>query len=132
METSKKFLRTAIGYVRYHAKESKNVYGATAQKNAIESYASENECRLLEVFVDNNKSGKTFERSGLQALLKYVEDNRGVKFLIVSDVSRLSTSTDGLKSLKRFFKDRRVKLISLVYLMPRGSKDNGEKPKQPS
>ena len=132
MKASEKFIRTAVGYVRYQTKESKNIYGVEEQENAIKAYAGENEYRLLKIFVDRNKSGKTFERSGLQALLKYVESNRGVKFLIVSDVSRLSTSTDGLKSLKRFFKDRWVKLISLVYLMPRGSKDNGESPKQPS
>ena len=132
MKASEKFIRTAVGYVRYHAKESKNIYGVAEQENAIRNYAKEKEFRLLKVFVDKNKSGKTFEGSGLQALLKYIEENRGVKFLIVSDVSRLSTSPDGLKSLKRFFKDRWVRLISLIYLMPKGSKDNGEKPKQPS
>ncbi|HEY4513057.1 MAG TPA: recombinase family protein [Candidatus Paceibacterota bacterium] len=131
MEKSKEFIKKgAVGYIRCHAKETKNSYGVVEQEKAIRSYVSENEYRLLEIFTDKNKSGKTFERSGLQALLKYIEGNNRVKFLIVSDVSRLSTNTDGLKSLKRFLKDSWVKLISLVYLMPKGSKDNGEKPKQ--
>ena len=133
MNNSKKFLRTAVGYVRYQARESKNVYDARAQKDAIKSYATENECRLLEVFVDKNKSGKTYDRAGLQALLKYIDANPWkVKLLIVADVTRLSRSSEEFKSIKRFLKDRGVKLISLVHLMPRGSKDNGEQPKQPS
>ena len=130
MNNSKKFLRTAVGYVRYQARESKNVYDARAQKDAIRSYATENECRLLEVFVDKNKSGKTYDRAGLQALLKYIDANPWkVKLLIVSDVTRLSRSTEEFKSIKRFLKDRGVKLISLVHLM---AKYTGEQPKQPS
>jgi DNA invertase Pin-like site-specific DNA recombinase len=115
MENSKKFIRTAVGYVRHHGRELKNSYGIEAQKNAIRSYAFENGHRILEVFADKNNSGKTYKRGGLKAMLKYIEANPWkVKFLIVSDVTRLSRSTEEFKSIKRFLKDRGVKLISLV------------------
>lgn len=115
MENSKIFTRTAVGYVRHHTKEKKNIYGVEDQKNAIRNYACENGHRILDVFVDENKLGKNYERDGLQALLKYIEVNPWkVKYLIVSDITRLSTNQVELNSIKRFLRDRGVKLISLV------------------
>lgn len=131
METIKKFIPRVIGYVRYRAKELRNIYTTTEQEEEIKNYACENVCKVLEIFSDNNKSGKTFTRPGLQAMLKYIEANpRKINKLIVSDVTRLSTNSEKFKSIKRFLNDRGVKLISLVHRMPKGSRDSGEQAKQ--
>lgn len=118
MKHSKRFLRTAVVYVRDYSKESKNIYGATEQENTIRSYASENGYRILEIFKEEEKSGKTFERPQFQAMMEYIRTNKWkVKFLIVSDIQRLSTNPAELGKLKYFLKGNGVELISIVQSM---------------
>ena len=128
MKESKKFLRTAIGYIRVFNKEIINIYSVEDQREAIEKFAEENEYRILETFVEESKSGKSLDRPAFQRILEYVKSNPWkVKFLIVTDIERLSTSTLGLEKIRSFLKKNGIKIISIVQSM---LKYTGKQPKQ--
>ena len=134
MEESKKYLeakerslRNTFVYVRSYSRES-YIYNLQEQENAIVNYANDWNYNILKIFKEENKSGKIFKGSELKEMVEYIKShNREVKFVIVSDLSRLSTNPDMLKSLKEYFKACGVKLISISLLMARYV---GEKPKQ--
>ena len=108
-------LNEVIGYVRSNHEKLENNDNLIKQENAIRKYAEENGHDVLEVFVDKNESTKNFNRTGLQAMLKYIEINpQKVKMLVVSDISRLSRNAEEFLSLKDFLKFRGIKLTSLA------------------
>ena len=118
MKNSKMFLRTAIIYVRSFKKESINIHNLNEQEKAITDFASDNGYRILKVFKEENKSAKTFARPQFQEMLEYIKSNKWkVKFLIVSDITRLSRGVAGFYALKRFLRLNGIKLISIVESM---------------
>lgn len=120
MKNSKKFLQTAIVYVRSFRKESINIHNLDEQEKAITEFASENGYRILKVFREENESAKSFDRPQFQKMMEYIKSNKWkVKFLIVSDISRLSRDTSGFYTLKRFLRLNGIKLISIVESMLR-------------
>lgn len=120
MIQSKIFLRMTIVYVRAYNKESKNIFGAIEQEEAIRNFASKSGYNILEVFREEGESGKTFNRPAFQKMVEYIRSHpRKVKFLVVSDITRISTSRDGLRSFKKFIRCNDIKLISLAESMAR-------------
>lgn len=112
------FLRTAIVYVRFFKKESLNIYSLEDQEQAIRDYASEYGYRILEVFREDNQPSKSFDRPAFRAMVNYVKENPWkVKFLIVTDRTRLSTQTTGMHELRQFLRKNGIKLISIVESM---------------
>lgn len=105
-----------IVYCRDSKKEWENIYSVEQQKGAIKKYAIEKGYQILGIFEDSNKYGKKFNREGLCEMLKYVASNPNtVEYLVVSDVSRLFIKfNDSWFSLRRFLKEKKVKLTSLA------------------
>jgi|GEM_PF-2152542 len=118
MENSKKFIRTAIVYVRAYSKETLNIYDLSEQEKVASDYASKNGYSILKVFREENVSAKNFDRPALKEMLAYIEANKWkVKFLIVTDRTRLSTNSVGLGKLGWFLKTKGIKVISIVQSM---------------
>lgn len=123
MKQSEKFLRTAVVYVRDYKRESANIYGLAEQEKAIVHYADENGFRILRVFREENISAKSFNRPQFSEMTEYIKSNKWrVKFLIVSDLNRLSTDPAGLRRFEHFLKENGIKLISIVRSMLRHTK----------
>lgn len=118
MKNSKKFIRTAIVYIRNSMKEKKNIYSLDEQEKAISDFASEWGYRILEVFREENASGKTFDRSAFREMVRYIKANRWkIKFLIVTDLWRLSTDRNELERFKRFSRSNGIEVVSIIQLM---------------
>lgn len=118
MNNSKMFLRTAIVYVRAFNRESINVYNMEEQEKAITEFASTNGYRILGVFKEENVSARSFDRPQFLKMIEYIKSNRWkVKYLIVSDLERLSTNQDGLRRLRRFLRLNGIKVISVIHSM---------------
>lgn len=118
MNASKRFLRTVIIYIRVYFKEKLNKYSLDSQEKACLDYALENGYRVLKVFKEENISAKSFNRPQFQAMIDYIKSNKWkIKFLIVSDVQRLSTDSAGLQRLRHFLRLNGIKLISISQSM---------------
>ena len=115
MENSKRFLKTVIIYIRVSSKETLNSHNLETQEKACINYALEKGYRVLKVFREQTGSGKSFNRPELQVMIEYCKSNRGkIKFLMVSNINRLSTDKSGLGRLRFFFKRNGITLISIA------------------
>lgn len=129
MKNSIKFLQTAIIYVRSFNKESLNIYGIDEQEKACIEFVRKNNGRVLQVFKEENRSAKSFDRPQFQEMIEYIKANKWkVKFLIVADIKRISTDQSGLWKLKYFLKRNGIRLISIANSM---AKYTGKPTKQP-
>jgi DNA invertase Pin-like site-specific DNA recombinase len=128
MKNSQIYLRTALVYVRAYSKESLNIYGLAEQEKAITDFALKQGYRILEIFREQNLSARTFNRPAFRELMEYLKSHRWkVKFILVSDFTRLSTNKEELKRLRSFLRLEGIKVISVVGSMLRNS---GKQPKQ--
>ena len=124
MLNSKLFLssRGAVVYVRVYNKESTNKYSLDEQESVITKYSKDNGFNILKVFREENASAKNFDRKAFSEMMHYINLNKFlVKFVVVIDLSRISTNPNGLKRLKRYLKENRIKLISIVQSLIRYS-----------
>jgi len=118
LANSHKFLRTAIIYLRSYSREKLNLYSLEEQEKVIRDYASQNGYRILKIFREDNVSAKTFNRPAFLEMLGYIKLNPWkIKFVIVMDMSRLSTDPSGSQRLIQFFRKNGIKMISLTQWM---------------
>jgi len=118
MQNSKNYLKTAIVYIRSFNKEQKNLISPEEQEKATTDFASKEGYRIVRVFRDVNVTGKSFNRPQLHALIQYIEANPGkVKFLIVIDITRLSTTASGKAKIRGFFWKNRIRVISILKVL---------------
>ena len=124
MRNSKIYLRTGIVYVRVYSKESLNTYGLDEQEKAVTDFASKEGYRILEVFREDNLSAKTFNRPTFGKMMAYLKQHRWqVKFILVTDFTRLSTNPEELKRLRMFLRSEGIKVISVVQSMLRSTQE---------
>ena len=96
----------AIGYARQSDKDSSaNSIGSQCRR--IETYCATNKLTLIKIFIDDGKSGWTFDRPGFIALEKFCKENSQVHFLIVPHFDRFSR-TDPIDAMmkERYFRDK--------------------------
>jgi DNA invertase Pin-like site-specific DNA recombinase len=118
MDNSKKFLKTALIYVRQFRKERRNRYGIEEQEKIAREFATKRGYRVLEVFKDENSQGNTFERVGFQGMIEYIRSNKWkVKYLIVIDSDRFSTTHGELDGFRQFVKANGIQIISVLQTM---------------
>ena len=86
----------AVIYTRVSSKDQVENYSLETQERACRDYATREGYDVIKVFTERGESAKTSDRTELQAMLKYVEDNaRLLGAVIVYKVDRLArNSTD--------------------------------------
>lgn len=128
MENSKKYLKTAIIYIRSFNKESINTYSVESQEKLIKEFLSKNNCRILETFIDENLSGKSFNRPAFQEMVNYLKENKQkIKFLVVSDKTRLfSSNKNNLRKFNFTLKKYRIKPVYITEFMLKSKKRKRE------
>ena len=115
MKSNKKDTKKTIAYVRSSDNEKVNTHYLNEQEKEIRKFASENNCKVIKVFREVNKSAKTLERPQLQAMIECIKSNKlKIECLIVTDIAKLSRDCDGLHAMKRFLRLNKVKLISML------------------
>jgi site-specific DNA recombinase len=96
----------AIGYARQSDKDSSaNSIGSQCRR--VETFCEANKLTLIKTFIDDGKSGWTFDRPGFIELEKFCKANPQVKFLIVPHFDRFSR-TDPIDAMakERYFRDK--------------------------
>ena len=118
MRNSRIFIKVAIVYLRTSKRERKNLYSLDEQEKAISDYASENGYSIVKVFREENASAKTFDRPAFREMVRYIKANKWrVKFILVTDLWRLSTDRDELERFRRFSRLNGIKVVSIIQLM---------------
>jgi len=95
----------AIGYARLSDKnESSN--SIKSQVKRIEEYCAANKLTLLKTFIDDGRSGWTFDRPGFKELEQFCKKNKAVQYLVIPHFDRFSR-TDPIDAMvkERYFRD---------------------------
>lgn len=102
----------AYGYVRISRDEDGKRESIGTQKKVVCDYAKENNIELINVFEDNNISGYSFEREGLQQLMTLIEGKK-VDILIAKDLSRIGRHNAKTLLFLDYLDDNGVRLVLL-------------------
>lgn len=113
--------RTAVGYVRVSTGDQVDGMSLAAQRTKIRQYARLHGLRLLEIVADNGKSAKTFDRVGIQRLLRMLDETE-VGTVIVARLDRATRGGAGaLDDFLGRLKKRDVELVSIAENLDTGS-----------
>lgn len=100
----------AYGYVRISRDEDGKKESIDTQKKVVIDFARQNGVELIEVIEDNNVSGYTFEREGLNRLKDLIEDGQ-VEALFAKDLSRIGRHNAKVLLFLDYLDDKNVRLM---------------------
>lgn len=103
----------AYGYVRLSRDDDKEQNSLNNQKKIIIDYASRNGYNLIKIFEDDNISGMTFDREGINNLKDAIED-KSVQAVLVKDLSRLGRHKAYSSLFMEQLREIGVKVISIT------------------
>lgn len=99
------------GYARLSRDEdNRTKESLEVQQSLIRSYAKENNLNLIKVFVDDNVSGYTFDREGLNKLKELIKEDK-VDVLLAKDLSRIGRHNAKTLFFLEFLKEYNVRLV---------------------
>ena len=104
----------AVGYARLSDKDERS-NSIKSQCKRIEDYCVSNNLQLLNIFVDDGRSGWTFDRPGFIELEKFCKSNKSVELLVIPHFDRFSR-TDPIDAMvkERYFRDKlNVKVLQV-------------------
>lgn len=105
----------AYGYARLSRDEDKENYDSIEmQIKIIEDKAKDLELNLVDVIIDDNISGYTFDRQGLNSVKNLIEDGQ-VDVLISKDLSRIGRHNAKTLLFLEFLEDNDVRLLADRY-----------------
>lgn len=100
------FQTKVVGYCRLSDKDERSS-SIPSQKKRIQEYCERYKLELLQIFVDDGKSGWTFNRPGFIDLEKFCKENKKVKLLIIPHFDRFSRADPVDAMVKeRYFRDK--------------------------
>lgn len=100
----------AYGYVRISKDEDGKKESIETHKNVIIDFARQNGIELINIFEDNNVSGYTFKRDGLNNLKELIEDGM-VDALVAKDLSRIGRHNAKVLLFLDYLDDKKVRLM---------------------
>lgn len=107
-------MNNAIGYIRISTKDQSN-FSLDAQEDHVRSYAKTCHYNLLELFIDNGQSAKSFDRTEWKKLEAFVREHyKNVNFLIVPKFDRFSRNvSEALNMIELLENKFRIRVISV-------------------
>ena len=110
----------AVGYIRVSTDVQTEKYGLPVQREEIEKYTTAHLMTLLKIFSDEGVSGASDEwddnlakREGFLDLLRFLDDNKEIKTVVVLNKSRLWRDDYTRIFITREFKKRKITLVSI-------------------
>ncbi len=100
----------AYGYVRISRDEDGKKESIETQKKVVIDFAKQNGVELIDIFEDNNVSGYTFERDGLNNLKELIESGK-VDALFAKDLSRIGRHNAKVLLFLDYLDDKNVRLM---------------------
>lgn len=113
----------AVGYCRYSSENQRDGYSIQAQTSAIKKYCEDNNITLLNLYVDEARSGTSDDRESFQRLIKDAA-SRSFELLIVHKSDRLFRNRYDSAIYKKKLKDYGVKVVSILEPMLDGSPES--------
>jgi DNA invertase Pin-like site-specific DNA recombinase len=104
----------AVAYCRLSDKDS-SANSINNQKKRIQEYCTYHKISLVNVFVDDGKSGWTFDRPAFVELEKFCKSRKTIKYLIITHFDRFSRA-DPIDAMvkERYFRDKlNVKVLQV-------------------
>lgn len=102
-----------LDYGRLSKDEDKEMASLTNQMDMLRDYADTNGYNVIGEFFDDNVSGMTFEREGLEAMLDVIEEGN-VQAILVKDLSRLGRHRIKTAILIETLERKGVRVISVT------------------
>jgi len=105
----------AVGYCRVSTEEqAKEGISLEHQKAKIQQYASLHNLKLVDVIVDEGKSGKDLSRKGVQKVIS-LSEKKAINHLVIYKMDRLTRRTfDLLYLVEEVFKKNNVQFHSIT------------------
>ena len=106
-------VRKALRYHRFSDKDQSN--GSIERQEIITDYWSrQNNIYLVDTFVDDGYSAKTFDRPDIKKLFQFLKDQREkIDYLIVAELTRFSRdSGEAVTLVKRIQREYGIKIVS--------------------
>ena len=105
----------AVGYVRVAAAGDEAEAAAEDQKALIKALADELGVKVADWYVDVGRSGRDFDRSGLQAVLAVAQEpDHGIGMALVYDWARLSRRLKDLCGIATTLSASGIRLVSVT------------------
>lgn len=83
------FEKIAVGYCRLSDKDS-SANSIANQKRRIEDYCQRHHLQLLQIFVDDGRTGWNFDRPGFIEMERFCRTNSNIQYLIIPHFDRFS------------------------------------------
>lgn len=111
-------MKKAIGYIRISDKDQSN-FSLEGQDRYIRDFCTRNNYQLTELFVDDGKSAKNFDRPDWQKLEHFIMKNKNqVDFLVVVKYDRFSRhAADGLNKIETLEHKHGILILSVFEQM---------------
>ena len=104
VKLKKEILKTDLIYVRVSSNDQVAGFSLDTQEKICRDFSKRSEHKILQVFREEGESAKTVDRTELQKIMRYCEENRKqVGRIVVYKVDRMSRSTADYLALKAFF-----------------------------
>ncbi len=119
-------LGLAVCYSRVSSKEQEREgYSIPAQINLLEKYAQDNDFEIIEIFKEA-ETAKASGRKQFNAMLKYLEANPDVKYLLCEKTDRLSRNFWDIAKLDKLINEQGLSIILVKdnIVLSRDSKSN--------
>lgn len=111
-------MKKAIGYARKSTKDQSN-FSIAGQQRYINEYCDQQEIELIEMFTDDGKSAKNFDRPNWHLLEAFIRNHHAkVDYLIVAKYDRFSRNVaQGLAKIELLEKKYQIIIVSVMEQM---------------
>lgn len=107
-------MKLAYNYIRVSTEEqAKEGYSIDNQKRVCKEFAEANGYKVIGVFVDDGKSGRTTDRPAFQEMLESINE-RHIDALVIPKIDRLFRNVGDFSKTRKEFKERGIKLLSVA------------------
>ena len=111
-------MKQAIAYIRISDKDQSN-FSLEGQEKYIRDHCTRNDIHLLEIFVDDGRSAKNFDRPDWKKLEEFIKIHyRVVNYLVVVMYDRFSrNAAQGLQKIETLEKKYGIQIMSVFEQM---------------
>ena len=107
-----KSINNVIAYCKHSNEDERNLFSVEEQLSIIKDYALRNNYQIVKRFFDISHNQKSFTGIGISKMLNYIIRNpMKIKFLIITDITRLSCSASEIVDFKNFFMSKGIKIL---------------------
>lgn len=102
----------AIRYLRFSS-DGQSAHSIERQDVITASWLHHNGIELVDTFIDEGYSARTFDRPDLKALFAFIKKNRNINYLLVAELTRFSREAgDAINMVKQIQQQYGIRIVS--------------------